>query len=206
MLSRRPVIGLTGGVASGKSTAARAFEALHPGCVVDADRAARAVVTAGSAGLAAVVARFGTEVLTADGQLDRAGLRARVFADATERRALEALLHPRIHAWMAERAAAATTPFVLMDIPLLAESGGREAWPMLERILVVDVPVSVQRARLRARDDINDALAERMIAAQASRAARLALADEVIVNMGGLEDLTATVARIARRWVEERSA
>ena len=200
MDAHRPVIGLTGGVASGKSSAARAFEALHPGCVVDADRAARAVVEPGSEGLAAVVAAFGREVLAADGALDRAALRQRVFADSAQRKALEGLLHPRIRAWMRERAAAATTPFVVMDIPLLAEGGGRTAWPELTRIVVVDVPNAVQRARLVARDCIDDAMAGQMIAAQAPREARLALADDVLVNLGTPAQLAEAVGRLVARW------
>ena len=194
------IIGLTGGVASGKSTVARAFEARHPGCLVDADIAARAVVEPGSDGLAAVVDRFGPAVLGADGRLDRAALRARVFTDPAERKALEALLHPRIRQWMLARAAVATTPYVVLDIPLLADGGGRATWPMLDRILVVDVPRSVQRTRLLARDGIDAALADRMIAAQATRAGRLALADDVLVNLGTLEELDAGVGRLDARW------
>ncbi|MCZ8062363.1 dephospho-CoA kinase [Silanimonas sp.] len=200
MATARPVIGLTGGVASGKSSVARAFEARHAGGLVDADLAARAVVEPGTEGLAAVVAHFGPEVLAADGRLDRAALRARVFGDAGQRKALEALLHPRIRAWMLARAEAAPTPYVVLDIPLLAEGGGRATWPMLDRIVVVDVPVPVQRARLMARDGIDAALAERMIAAQATRAQRLALADDVLVNLGSLADLDAAVGRLDARW------
>lgn len=197
------IVGLTGGVASGKSTVARAFEALQPGCVIDADLAARAVVEPGREGLAAVVAAFGPAVLATDGALDRPALRQRVFADAEARRTLEALLHPRIRAWMLAKAEAAPTPYVVMDIPLLAEGGGRNAWPMLDRILVVDVPVAVQRARLLARDGIDAALAERMIAAQATREARLALADDVLVNLGTPEDLAAAVARLNDRLLRD---
>lgn len=199
MAAGRTLIGLTGGVASGKSSVARAFEARHPGSVVDADLAARAVVEPGTEGLAAVVGHFGAEVLGPDGRLDRAALRARVFADAGQRKALEALLHPRIRAWMLARAEAAPTPYVVLDIPLLAEGGGRATWPMLDRIVVVDVPVAVQRARLMARDGVDAAFAERMIAAQATRAQRLALADDVIVNLGALEDLDAAVERLDAR-------
>jgi len=196
----RPLIGLTGGVAAGKSTVAAAFEALRPGCRVDADLAARAVVEPGTEGLAAVLAHFGPGVLAADGRLDRAALRQRVFADASARKTLEALLHPRIRAWMLAQAAAADTPYVLLDIPLLAEGGGRAAWPMLTRIVVVDVPVALQQSRLMARDGIDAALAERMIAAQATRAERLAIADDVLVNLGSAADLAAAVARLDARW------
>lgn len=200
MAAAGPLIGLTGGVASGKSSVARAFEARHPGGVVDADLAARAVVEPGTEGLAAVVAHFGPGVLGPDGRLDRAALRARVFAAPEERKALEALLHPRIRAWMLARAEAASTPYVVLDIPLLAEGGGRATWPKLDRIVVVDVPVAVQRARLMARDGVDTALAERMIAAQATRAQRLALADDVVVNLGSLADLDAAVGRLDARW------
>jgi dephospho-CoA kinase len=200
MAAAGTLIGLTGGVASGKSSVARAFEARYPGCVVDADLAARAVVEPGTEGLAAVVGHFGGEVLGPDGRLNRAALRARVFADAAQRKALEALLHPRIRAWMLARADAASTPYVVLDIPLLAEGGGRATWPMLDRIVVVDVPVAVQRARLMARDGVDAALAERMMAAQATRAQRLALADDIIVNLGSLADLDDAVDRLDSRW------
>lgn len=203
MAAAGTLIGLTGGVASGKSSVARAFEARHPGCVVDADLAARAVVEPGTEGLAAVVAHFGTDVLGADGRLDRAALRARVFTAPEERKALEGLLHPRIRAWMLARAHAAPTPYVVLDIPLLAEGGGRATWPMLDRIVVVDVPVAVQRARLMARDDVDATLAERMIAAQATRAQRLALADDVIVNLGSLSDLDGAVGRLEGRLLRD---
>ncbi|GAB3730416.1 dephospho-CoA kinase [Silanimonas algicola] len=203
MAAAGPLIGLTGGVASGKSSVARAFEARHPGCVVDADLAARAVVEPGTEGLAAVVAHFGAAVLGPDGRLDRAALRARVFAAPEERRALEALLHPRIRAWMIGRAAAATTPYVVMDIPLLAEGGGRDTWPMLDRIVVVDVPTPVQCARLMARDGVDAALAARMIATQATRAQRLALADDVLVNLGSLDELDAAVGRLEARLLRD---
>lgn len=203
MAAAGTLIGLTGGVASGKSSVAQAFEARHPGCVVDADLAARAVVEPGTEGLAAVVGHFGAEVLGPDGRLDRTALRARVFADAAQRKALEALLHPRIRAWMLARAEAAPTPYVVLDIPLLAEGGGRATWPMLDRIVVVDVPVAVQRARLMARDGVDAALAERMIAAQATRAQRLALADDVIVNLGALEDVDAAVDRLDARLLRD---
>lgn len=189
-------IGLTGGVASGKSTVARAFNALHPGCVVDADVAARAVVEPNSEGLAAVVAAFGAGVLQADGELDRAALRRTVFADAAARRQLESLLHPRIRAWMLAQAEQAPTPYVVFDIPLLTEGGGRKAWPMLRRVLVVDVPVAMQRARLLARDGVDAALADQMIAAQATRAQRLALASDVLVNTGTEADLAEAVKRL----------
>ena len=193
------VVAVTGGVASGKSEATRAFEAL--GIVVaDADVAARAVVEPGEPALAAVAARFGPGVLLADGSLDRAAMRRLVFADPAARTDLEALLHPPIRAWLQAACRAAPGPYVVAAIPLLAEGGGRAAYPWLRRILVVDVPAAVQRARLMARDGVDAALADRMLAAQASRDARLAIADDVIVNDGPLSHLRACVARLDARW------
>lgn len=188
-------IGLTGGIASGKSAVASAFEAL--GIVVaDADLAAREAVAPGSDGLAEVVATFGPDVLAADGSLDRAAMRRRVFGDDDARRRLEAIVHPRVRETLARACERATSPYAIAAIPLLAEVGGRTAYPWLQRILVVDVPVEVQRARLLARDGIDDVLADRMIAAQATRAQRLAIADDVIVNAGTLEDLRHRVAAL----------
>lgn len=181
-------IGLTGGVASGKSALGRAFEALGV-TVADADVAARDAVAAGSEGLAAVVAAFGSEVLAADGSLDRAAMRRRIFDDAQAKQRLEAIVHPRVRAALAAQCDRAPGAYVIVAIPLLAEVGGRGAYPWLQRILVVDVPAETQRARLIARDGIDAALAERMLAAQATREDRLAIADDVVANTGSLEDL-----------------
>lgn len=181
-------IGLTGGVASGKSALGRAFEALGV-TVADADVAARDAVAAGSEGLAAVVDAFGPEVLAADGSLDRAAMRRRIFQDSEARQRLEAIVHPRVRAALAAQCAQAPGPYAIAAIPLLAEVGGRTAYPWLQRILVVDVPTLTQHARLVARDGIDAALAERMLAAQASREDRLAIAHDVVVNTGSLDDL-----------------
>lgn len=181
-------IGLTGGVASGKSALGRAFEALGV-TVADADVAARDAVAAGSEGLAAVVAAFGSEVLAADGSLDRAAMRRRIFDDAQAKQRLEAIVHPRVRTALAAQCDRAPGAYVIVAIPLLAEVGGRGAYPWLQRILVVDVPAETQRARLIARDGIDAALAERMLAAQATREDRLAIADDVVANTGSLEDL-----------------
>lgn len=186
-------IGLTGGIASGKTAVTRAFESL--GIVVaDADIAARDAVAPGSPGLAEIVASFGHDVLDAEGKLDRAAMRRRVFDDADARRHLEGIIHPRVRALLVQQCEAAASPYAIAAIPLLAEVGGRAAYPWLQRILVVDVPVETQRQRLIQRDGIDDALADRMIAAQATRAQRLAIADDVIVNAGSLEDLQRHVA------------
>ena len=191
-------IGLTGGIASGKSALAQTFAAR--GIVVaDADVVAREVVEPGQPALAAVVARFGVGTLGADGRLDRAALRRRVFADAGEKLALEAILHPLIRARLHEICIAAAGPYAVAAIPLLAE-GGRMNYPWLHRVVVVDVPVQTQQSRLMARDGIDTALARAMIATQATRAQRLAIADDVIVNDGPIEALAAHVAALDRRY------
>lgn len=194
----RYVVGLTGGVASGKSTVARLF-AGHGIVVADADEAARAAVAAGSPGLAEVVAAFGQDVLAADGTLDRAAMRRRVFDDATARRQLEAIVHPRVRALLRDACADAPGPYAMAAIPLLAETG-RNAYPWLARVLVVDAPVEVQQARLQARDGIDATLAQRMLAAQAAREERLAIADDVLVNDGHPEALARQVAALDTRY------
>jgi dephospho-CoA kinase len=195
----RFVIGLTGGIAAGKSEVSRRFEALGI-TVADADLAARAVVAPGSEGLARIATHFGTDILLADGQLDRAALRARIFESAQERQALEAITHPAIRQLLRETCEQAEGPYAIAAIPLLTEAGGRQQYPWLDRILVVDVPVAVQHARLMQRDGIDTALADRMIAAQASREARLALADDVVVNDGHPDHLQAHVERLDRAY------
>lgn len=192
-------VGVTGGVASGKSEVTRHFEAL--GIVVaDADLAARAAVAAGSAGLAEVVAEFGASLLDAQGALDRAAMRKLVFGDEGARRRLEAIVHPRVRSMLRDQCADAPGAYVVAAIPLLAEGGGRDAYPWLDRVLVVDVPVDIQQARVMQRDRIDGDLALRMIAAQASRGERLAIADDVIVNDGPIEALAAQVAALDRRY------
>lgn len=193
------VVAVTGGVASGKSEATRAFESLGI-TVADADVAARAVVEPGQPALAAVVARFGQDCLGPDGRLDRARMRERVFADPSARADLEALLHPPIRAWLRQACEAAPGPYVVVAIPLLAEGGGRAAYPWLDRIVVVDVPEAVQLARLQRRDGVDAGLAARMVAAQASRLQRLAIADDVLANDGPLDALQASVARLDSRY------
>jgi len=193
------IIGVTGGVASGKSEVTRRFEALGI-TVADADVAARAAVAPGSEGLAAVVDAFGDSVLAADGSLDRAAMRQRVFGDEAARRRLEHIVHPRVRAQLQRECEAASSAYAIAAIPLLTEGGERSAYPWLRRILVIDTAVEVQRSRLVQRDGIDAALAERMIAAQASRAQRLAIADDVIVNDAGLESLDRQILALDRRY------
>lgn len=198
------IVGLTGGVASGKTAVSRLFEARGV-TVVDADIAARDAVAVGSEGLAEVVASFGAGVLAADGTLDRPAMRQRVFADDAARHRLEAIIHPRVRGLLLSRCAAAPGPYAIAAIPLLAETmaahgDGDAPYAWLQRVLVVDVPVDIQRARLLARDGIDDALAGRMIAAQASRQQRLAIADDVIVNDGPLDALDGHVDALHARY------
>ncbi len=189
------IIGLTGGVAAGKSEVTRRFEAR--GIVIaDADLAARQVVEPGQPALAHVVETFGADVLQADGRLDRRRLREHVFADADARHRLEAILHPAIREHLAVQCRSAAGPYAIAAIPLLTEVGGRAAYPWLDRILLVDAPVELQHARLMRRDDIDEALAAKMIAAQAGRAERRALADEVVLNDGHPDHLDAAVERL----------
>jgi dephospho-CoA kinase len=193
------VVGLTGGIASGKSEVARRFQALGVQ-VIDADVAARDVVAVGSEGLAEVVAAFGPGILDAAGALDRAAMRRRVFDDADARKRLEDIVHPRVRGMLEAGCVGADGDYVIAAIPLLAEGGGREHYPWLARILVVDVPPGIQLARLLQRDGIDDALARRMVAAQASREQRLAIADDVIVNDGSLDALATHVEALDRRY------
>jgi dephospho-CoA kinase len=200
-MNERPhalVIALTGGVAAGKSAVTRRFEALGVH-VHDADVAAREVIDPGTDGLAAVVDAFGHEVLDDTGRLDRPAMRRRVFADPTARKTLEAIIHPRVRQWLHERALAERGPYCLLAIPLLAENIGHYRW--VDRVLLVDVPESMQIARLIARDRIDEALARRMLAHQASRTERLALADDVIDNSGDESALDHAVAELHRRYL-----
>lgn len=179
-------VGLTGGVASGKSTVSARLAELGA-VVVDADLLAREVVAPGTPGLAAVVDEFGTQVLTSEGQLDRAALGALVFADGSRRRALETILHPLIRAaGAALEAAAPEGALVVHDIPLLAETGQAGAF---DAVVVVDVPVEVQLERMVEQRGMSLDDARARLAAQASRDERLAIADEVIENTGTLEQL-----------------
>ncbi len=193
------IIGLTGGVASGKSEVTRRFEALGIP-VADADVAARRVVEPGQPALRRIAARFGAAILLADGSLDRRGLRAIVFADPAARRDLEAITHPAIRAMLEAKCRAATAPYAIAAIPLLTEAGGRASYPWLSRIVVVDAPEALQHARLMRRDDVDAALAKRMIEAQASREARLALADDVVLNDGDATQLDAAVASLDAQY------
>lgn len=195
----RFVVALTGGVAAGKSSVERAFEALGVRAY-DADAAARAVVGPGSEALAEVARVFGADALDAEGRLDRGAMRQRVFADPSARTRLEAILHPRIRTWLHDAAMADAGAYCILSIPLLAENHAHYGW--VNRILVVDAPEDIRIARLMARDGIDEALARQMIAAQATREARLALADDVIENHGDEAALAEQVGVLHRQYLE----
>jgi dephospho-CoA kinase len=187
------VVGLTGGIGSGKSEVAKAFVALGAD-LADADEAAHAVTAPGQPGHRAVLAAFGPQAAAADGSLDRSWLRATVFADPGQRMRLESLLHPLIHEVLEAAMARWTGPYGLLSVPLLFE---RETMlPRVARVLVVDCPEELQIARVMARSGLAAAAVREIMATQVSRAARLARADDVIDNAGPLAALAPQVARL----------
>ena len=199
MANGKPMrVALTGGIASGKSSVAVLFAQLGVP-VIDMDVLARELVAPGTTLLGQVLARFGERVRAPDGALDRRALRELVFRDADARRELEALLHPAIRARAAELAAAVHAPYLIVVIPLLAESGYASDY---ERVLVVDCDEPLQRLRLAQRDGGSAELIDAALRAQAPRAARLALATEVIDNDGGLAALTPRVRELHARYLE----
>jgi dephospho-CoA kinase len=199
-MSVRLRIGLTGGIASGKSTVSQRFAELGI-AVIDADVAARAVVEPGTPGLQQVVQRFGSGIVRPDGELDRPALRELIFNDPAARRDLDAILHPLIRAHMEQQAAAAAGPYLIMAIPLLVEGGSSRE--RLDRILVVDVDEAVQLQRVQARDGISIPQARAILASQASRAARLEAADDVLQNGGTVAELRQAVDRLHERYLKQ---
>jgi len=189
-------IGLTGGIASGKSTVAGLF-ADRGATVIDTDQIARDIVEPGRPALASLVQALGPEILGCDGRVDRQRLRQRIFTDAATRRVLEEILHPAILAELARQAAAAPGPYQVLVIPLLVEGGSNR---LVDRVLVVDCPEEQQIARLMLRDGETRANAERALAAQASRAERLAAADDVIANDDEPGQLAAKIAELDHRY------
>ncbi len=193
------VVGLTGGIAAGKSTATAFFQSRGVP-VIDADEVARDVVAAGTPGLAAVAVAFGSQILQADGTLDRRGLRDRVFADPAERHRLEAILHPLIQAEIRARLRQVTGPYCILAVPLLIESASLRA--LVDRVLVIDVPVEVQVARLMQRDHMTAEQCQAMLAAQASRAQRLEGADDVVDNATDITALQRQLESVHARYLE----
>lgn len=191
-------VGLTGGIGSGKSTVADLFAELGTP-VIDTDVIARELTAPGTETLAAIRAVFGEAVMQADGTLDRAALRRRVFADSGARRQLEAILHPRIRQAVERALGTLAAPYVLIVIPLLVETGGYR--DMLDRVLVVDCPEEVQIARVVARSGLFHDEVKAILAAQAGRAERTAAADDIIANTTTLGALRAEVAALHQRYL-----
>ena len=192
------VVGLTGGIGSGKSAAADAFAELGIG-VVDTDAIAHELTAVGGLAMPALIAAFGSEVATADGALDRAGMRRMVFADPAARQRLEAILHPLIRTLSAERCQLTLSPYVILAVPLLVEAGTyRER---CQRIVVVDCPESLQISRVMARSGLSETEVRAIMATQVSRAARLAVADDVIANDGDLAGLKMQVGELHLKYL-----
>ena len=195
-MSRPLHVGLTGGIASGKSTVSALFAALSVP-VIDTDRIARELVAPGTPLLARVISHFGAQLLTPAGELDRRALRERVFAQAADRAALEALMHPAIMAELRRRAQVAAGAYQIWVIPLLVE---HDLGATVDRVLLVDCDEELQLRRVQVRDAVTLAQARAVLAAQATRAARLAAADDVIVNEGDLERLREQVETLHTRY------
>ncbi len=196
------VVGLTGGIGSGKSTVADLFVA-RGAALVDTDAIAHELTGPHGAAMAAISEAFGPAVVDARGALDRAAMRRQVFADATARQRLEAILHPLIRAESDRRCQAARAPYVILAVPLLVESGSyRER---VQRVLVVDCPEAVQVARVMARNGLGEAEVQAILAAQASRQQRLAVADDVVDNGGDAAALVPQVERLHRQYLAAAS-
>lgn len=195
-------VGLTGGIASGKSTVAGLFAA-HGVEIVDADRISREVVQPGQPALEEIRRAFGAGVIDASGRLDRGRMREIVFEDADALTRLEQIIHPRVISAMRDRVEQSTSPYIVLDIPLLVEESLQGE---VDRVLVVDLPEHLQRQRLASRDGVDEAEIDAVLAAQASREQRLAAADDVLDNSGPLSELPARVAQLHRRYLELASA
>ena len=191
-------VGLTGGIASGKSTAAKFFGALGVP-ILDSDQIARDVVEPGQPPLERLVARFGASILTPDGHLDRPALRDIVFSDPRARADLEALTHPAIGAALEARSATAGGPYQVLVIPLLVE---KHLGSQVDRVLVVDCDEALQIRRLRARDGSTPQQAQAILDAQVSRSTRLKAADDVITNEADMSAVSAQVAALHARYLE----
>jgi dephospho-CoA kinase len=179
------VVGITGGIGSGKSAVTDYLETLGI-TVVDADKVARVVVEPGTSGLAAITEHFGMDVLLASGGLDRAALRKIVFDNHNERKVLEEITHPRIRDEIIRQLSEASSPYVVLSSPLLLESGQNT---LADYVVVVDVPEEVQLKRTMARDDNSEALVKQIMAAQLDRQTRLSRADASIMNDTSLQEL-----------------
>jgi len=189
----RFAVGLTGGIGCGKTTVADMFAA-RGASVIDTDAIAHALTAPQGAAMPALLAEFGPEFATPEGALDRARMRALVFSDPGARTRLEAILHPRIRAATAAAALLAGGPYTIFAVPLLVESG---AWKeRVARVLAIDCPEAIQVARVIARNGLSEDQVRAIMAAQATRAERLAAADDVILNEAGLDALLPQVERL----------
>lgn len=193
------MVGLTGGIGSGKSAAADEFARLGAS-VVDTDVIAHRLTDAGGAAIPEIRRAFGDEILLASGAMDRDAMRERVFADPGVRKRLEALLHPMIRARSDREIAAAPGPYVVHVVPLLVESG--EYRSRVDRVLVVDCPEETQLARVQARSGLTEAQARAIVRAQASRTERLAAADDVIDNSTTLDSLRRQVTELHAKYTK----
>ena len=197
-----PRIALTGGVASGKSMVARLFQALGAK-LIDTDRIAREIVQPPSPVLDRLVDRFGRAILMQDGALDRAKLRHIVFTDAHARADLEAVMHPAIRAEAAARSTTIGGPYQLVAVPLLLETGTQGQY---DRVLLVDCESELQLRRLMLRDGLSEMEAQRILAAQATRAARVAMADDVILNAGDVAAVASQVETLHQGYLRQARA
>lgn len=191
------IIGLTGGAGSGKTTATNYFSELGIP-IIDADVIARELVEPNKPAYHDIIKRFGKIIVKSDKTLNRQALRQLILANSTERLWLENLLHPLIRDEIKSQAKALTAPYCILSIPLLAESG---AYEFIDRILLIDASEETQKQRLKTRDNMNDEKIKQMLAAQASREERLAIADDVILNDGDTEVLHNAVADYHQRYL-----
>ena len=197
------IVGLTGGIGSGKSAAAKLFEELGA-TVIDTDAIAHALTRPGGEAMAPIRAAFGADYVSAEGALERARMRELVFADAAKKRQLEAILHPLIRERSGELVRAASSPYVILMVPLLVESGDYRG--RCQRILVVDCPEELQVERVVARSSISAAQVRAIMASQVTRAARRAAADDVIDNSRDLAHLRREVETLHRRYLQLAAA
>ena len=192
------IIGLTGGIGSGKSVASDKFKSLGI-VVVDADVASRTVVESGKPALKEIQDHFGSGIITAEGKLDRNKLREIIATDSKERKWLESVLHPKIGEQITKEISESTSVYTLFVAPLLLETNSQE---MCSRVVVVDVPKDVQIQRTAKRDKVSSNQVEQMVAAQMKREKRLEKADDVLLNNGTIEDLEKQVEELHKKYIQ----